>query len=445
MSEARLGNGIYFGYGLGTVATAIFSTLPGLLLLSFMVRQLAIPPALAAAVIFFPRLWDVITDPLVGSWSDRTRSRIGPRRPWLLAGTALMPIAFLMMVGDSGFSGQSAAVYMLIVYLIGTSAFTVFQVPYVALPAEMTQDYDERTTIMSWRIALLAVGILLSGGLAPALVEWGGGGRSGFEVMSIVMAAVVLISCASAYFTTARLAIVQVKPQTVSFREQFRAAISQPSYMSLLLAFVMQGLAVGCMLAAVEFFCVYQLGDASLTSVLFVCLVAPSLITMPVWAWVGRHWGKRFGYQLCTIIFALSGLSLMFADAEQLWSVYLRIVVMGTAYAGTQMFPLAMLPDAISDDQRRSGANRAGAFTGFWTAGEKVGLAMGAVIFALILGIAGFIEGENGVLLAQPDAAILAINWGFSGIPSLLLLLSLILIKRYRLDDERFAEKSAGN
>lgn len=442
MSATRLGNGIYFGYGLGTVATAIFSTLPGLLLLSFMVRQLAIPPALAAAVIFFPRLWDVITDPLVGSWSDRTRSRIGPRRPWLLAGMALMPVAFLMMFGDSGLSGQSAAMYMLVVYLVGTTAFTVFQVPYVALPAEMTQDYHERTTIMSWRIALLAVGILLSGGLAPALVEWSGGGRAGFEVMSIVIAAVVLISCASAYFTTGRLPVTPVKAQSASFREQFSAALSRPSYLSLLLAFVVQGLAVGCMLAAVEFYCVYQLGDASLTSTLFVCLVAPSLITMPIWAWVGRHKGKRFGYQLCTIIFALSGMSLLFADAEQMWSVYLRIVVMGTAYAGTQMFPLAMLPDAISDDQRRSGANRAGAFTGFWTAGEKVGLAMGAVVFALILGLAGFLEGENGALLVQPESAIVAINWGFAGIPSLLLLFSLILIRRYRLDDAHFYRQS---
>jgi len=81
-----LSTGTYVGYAAGSVGTGIFTTVPGLLLLTFMIRQLQVPAALAGLVILVPRLWDVVTDPFVGSLSDRTRTRWGPRRPWLLAG-----------------------------------------------------------------------------------------------------------------------------------------------------------------------------------------------------------------------------------------------------------------------------------------------------------------------------------------------------------------------
>jgi glycoside/pentoside/hexuronide:cation symporter, GPH family len=107
---------------------------------------------------------------------------------------------------------------------------------------------------------------------------------------------------------------------------------------------------------------------------------------------------------------------------------------MGTAYAGTQMFPLAMLPDTISADTARTGLRRAGAFTGVWTAGEKIGLALGPAIFAGVLAVSGFAEGRDGAILDQPDAALSGILVGFAVAPAFFLLASILLIQRYRLE-----------
>lgn len=431
----RLGVGTYAGYGMGSVATGIFTTLPGLLLLAFMVRHLAVPPALAGLVIFLPRFWDVITDPLVGTLSDRTRTRLGARRPWLAAGTVLLPLAFIFLFRVTELSGTQAAVYVLCVYILGTTAFTIFQVPYVALPAEMTEDYDERTTIMAWRIALLAVGILVAGGAAPQIVTAAGGGREGFAAMGLVIGAVIFLACAAAFFGTRRIPVVAPVRSTAGLREQWRAALENKPFFWLLGAFLVQALGVGCMLAAVDFFSAYRLGDPGLTSYLFACLILPSLLTMPLWARVGHRWGKKTGYIACTVIYALSGLSLAAASPERLWLVYVQVFAMGTAYAGTQMFPLAMLPDTISADTARTGLRRAGAFTGVWTAGEKIGLALGPAVFAAVLAATGFAEGTDGRLVEQSAPALTGILIGFAVLPAVFLFASIALIRRYQLDE----------
>lgn len=428
----RLSRWTYTGYGVGSVGTGIFSTVPGLLLLTFMVRQLAVSPALAGLVILLPRLWDVVTDPLAGSLSDRTRSRLGPRRPWLLAGSVLMPVAFvgLFQVPD-GLSGGAAAAWVLGLYVLGTTAFTIFQVPYVAMPAEMTDSPDERTSIVSWRIAFLTIGILVAGAAAPAVVNGAGGGRAGYSRMGWVIGAALFVALFACFLGTARTRTVAPTRAAVRFRDQFRATADNRPFRWLFAAFVLQALGVGVILAGTEFFAAYTLGDEEATTFLFVALVAPALVTMPFWSWVGHRFGKRAGFTACVAIFAVGALSLVTASPDRAWLVYLQVAVMGTAYAGTQMFPYAMLPDVIAADAAATGQQRAGAFTGIWTAGEKAGLAVGPAIYAMVLAVSGFVESEAGQSVAQSDTALTGIVVGFAVVPALLMLASLPMLRRY--------------
>lgn len=424
------------GYGMGSMGTGIFVTIPGLLLLTFLVRQLAVPAAVAGLVILVPRLWDVVTDPLAGSLSDRTRTRIGARRPWLLAGSILLPLAFLLLFRVPDLTGTAAAIYVLAIYIFGTTAYTVFQVPYVALPAEMTDDYDERTTIMAWRIAFLTVGILVGGGAAPEIVAAGGGGRNGYALMAVVIAGFLFVVLFGTFVGTRSLRTFEPAVSTASVRQQIRTAAENRPFVWLLGGFLVQAVGVGAMLAGVEFFATYRLRDTGQTTILFVLLVAPALLTMPLWSWVGHRFGKRAGYLACTTIFGVGGLALLAASADRMWLAYLIVFVMGSAYAGTQMFPFAMLPDAIAADTAKTGLRRAGAFTGIWTAGEKGGLSIGPAVFAACLAVTGFVETEGGAVVDQPDTAIAGIVVGFAVIPSALMLASLLLIRRYDLDDE---------
>lgn len=427
----RLSRWTYAGYGVGSVGTGIFSTVPGLLLLTFMVRQLAVAPAVAGAVILVPRLWDVVTDPLAGSLSDRTRSRWGPRRPWLLGGAVLMPLTFVALFQVPGLSGTAAALWVLGLYVLGTTAFTIFQVPYVAMPAEMTDDPDERTSIVSWRIAFLTIGILVAGGAAPAVVNGSGGGREGYAVMGWVIGGALFVALLACFLGTARTRAVAPTASTVRFRDQFRAATENRPFRWLFGAFVLQALGVGVILAGVDFFAAYILEDPDATTFLFVALVGPALVTMPFWNWVGHRFGKRTGYLACVAIFAVGALSLVTASPDRALLVHLQVAVMGSGYAGTQMFPFAMLPDVIAADAAATGQQRAGAFTGIWTAGEKAGLAVGPAIYALVLALTGFVESEADQAVVQTELALTGIVVGFALVPALLLLASIPMLRRY--------------
>jgi glycoside/pentoside/hexuronide:cation symporter, GPH family len=433
----------YIGYGVGSVGTGIFSTVPGLLLLSFMIRYLEIPPAIAGTVIFIPRFWDVITDPFAGSLSDRTSSRWGARRPWMLAGSLTLPIVFALLFRVPEHTGMAAAWYVLFIYILCTTFYTIYQVPYIAMPAEMTESYDERTTIMSYRIAFLTLGILVGGALAPELVSAGGGGREGYILMGNVVGVILFLVLIGSFFGTRKVPHIDPVPTTVPFREQMRAAADNKPFFILFGSYIIQVLGIGAMLAGVDFYSSYILGDPKQTSILFVFLIGPALVTMPLWVKIGRRFGKLTGYIICTVLFALGGFALMAAGAETLWLVYLIVFIMGAGYAGTQLFPYSMLPDTISADTLKTGLRRAGAYTGVWTAADKAGFAVGPAVFAAILAITGFMETEGGILIDQPASALVGVRIGFALLPALLMALSLLLLRFYRLDPEVIAALGA--
>jgi Na+/melibiose symporter-like transporter len=122
--------------------------------------------------------------------------------------------------------------------------------------------------------------------------------------------------------------------------------------------------------------------------------------------------------------------------------VYLAVVLVGVGYAGCQVFPMAMLPDAAAVDARRTGSNRVGVYTGVWTAGETLGLALGPGVFALVLAIGGYRSSTDGDI-AQPDSAVTAITLGFSILPAALILLSLWWLRSYTLTADEVNETVA--
>ena len=163
----RLRRGTHVGYALGSIGTAAFGTVPGLLLLYYLTDVLGVAAGVAGLVVFAPKAWDVVLNPWIGNRSDRTESRWGPRRPWMLAGgLALPPLFVLVFAGPSG--SPAGALWVAGAFLLAATAYGCFQVPYVAQPAEITDDPGERATLMSWRVAALALGILLAGAGAPA-------------------------------------------------------------------------------------------------------------------------------------------------------------------------------------------------------------------------------------------------------------------------------------
>jgi glycoside/pentoside/hexuronide:cation symporter, GPH family len=432
----RLRTTQYVGYGLGSLGTGGFGTVPGLLLAYYLTDTLAVPAALAGWAIFAPKVWDVVINPLVGRWSDRTAAARGDRRPWLLAGAVTLPIFFALTFSAPSLHGGGAALWVMIFFALAATGFSFFQVPYVAMPAEITDDSAERTTITAWRIGFLAIAILIFGAGAPLLVEAGGDGQGGYRLMGIVVGVAFGAGMLGAWWGTRRTRVIVPTEVAGNLWSQLKEASQHRPFVTLLAAFVVQACALGLVLASAPYFAEYVLGDSGLTAVLFASLVAPALIMMPFWHWVAGQVGKRNGFLISTLIFLIGTAGLMFARSLPSTAVYGLVAVVGVAYAGLQLFPLAMLPDAIADDARRTGRGRAGVFTGVWTASETAGMALGPFVLAsVLLASSGYVSTPGEVSVTQPESALTGIMMGFSIVPFILVVASVPFLLRYRLPE----------
>lgn len=435
MSQPRsqLPTRVRLGYGVGSVATGTFGTVPGLMLLPFLTDTLDIPAAVAGVVVFAPKAWDVVLNPIAGRISDRSVDRRGPRRPFLLRGGLALAVCFALLFAapDLGSRWLDGG-WVVLLFLGCATAYAFFQVPYVAMPAEMTTSYDERTRLMTWRVAILALAILVSGASAPA-VRNAFDGRAGYRVMGLVVAALLVVGVLGAYASTRPAPISRSEAGEGGLADQLRVVVEARDFRLLLTTFVVQALATGSMLAGVDYLARWVLGNDDLATVLFVCFVGPALLLTPAWSALSRRLGKKRGYVASSLVLAVGALLLVGARVLPTWAVFVATALVGVGYAGAQLFPLAMLPDAAAADTRRTGRTRVGVYTGVWTAGETLGLALGPGVYGLVLALGGYHSSSGAAGLAQPSSALTAITLGFSALPAVLVLVSLVALARYSL------------
>jgi GPH family glycoside/pentoside/hexuronide:cation symporter len=444
-------------YAVGSVGTGGFGTLPGLVLVYYLTDTLGVAALTAGLVVTLAKVWDVVIDPVIGAASDRERARHGSRRRLMVAGGVLLPVFFLLTFAVPAALGPAAGtVWVLVAFLCAATAFSLFQVPYIALPAELTDRYDERTRLLTARVVVLTVAILAFGGGAPALRDLVPDEHAGYLVMGAVAGLVLGVSLlvASGVERGARRhagvpahqrngaglgASPPARPVGVAtgaaqhYRDAVEVLRTSRPFRALLATFVLQALATGTMLAGAQYVATWVLGDEGAVTFLFAALVGPAVVFAPVWGRVAGRIGKEHAFATASVVFAAAALGLV----AMYWSpgawVYAVVGLAGAAYAGLQSLPMAMLPDVVAHDAVDRGPGRAGTFAGTWTAGETTGFGLGTAVLALVLASTGYLESRAGTVVAQPDGAVLGIVLAFSVLPAALVAISLLTLRRYPL------------
>ncbi|MGH8956616.1 MAG: MFS transporter [Microbacterium sp.] len=431
-------------YAIGSLGTGGYATLPGLVLTYFLTDNLGVAALAAGLIVTAAKIWDVIIDPLIGAASDRQYAKTGSRRGLMVVGALTLPVFFaLTFAVPPAWGPLAGAACVLLAFLATATSFSLFQVPYVALPAELTSGYDERTRLLGWRVVVLTASILLFGAGGPELRRATADPVTGYLLMGVVAGVVIGIGMLIASRTAdaaARSMAAADRPKAlapVGLREQYAAGLrtlrrSQP-FRALLGTFLLQALATGTMLAGAQYVATWVLRSEDAVTLVFLALVGPALVATPGWTIVARRLGKERAFAIASGVFLTAAASLVVAVWTPGAWMYGSIAVAGIAYAGLQSLPMAMLPDVISHDERHSGRGQAGTFTGVWTAGETIGFALGASAVSLTLAATGYVSSVAGATASQPDAAITGIVLAFSILPSFLMAASLLTLRRYRL------------
>ena len=354
-ASSRLSTSVVARYATGSLGTGGFATLPGLVLVFYLTDTLGVPAWAAGVVVSAAKVWDVLIDPAIGGLSDRSLHRTGSRHRVMVVGAIALPLFFLLTFAvPAGTAPALAATWVVVAFLLASTSFSLFQVPYIALPAELSDHYDQRTRLLTSRVAVLSLAILLFGAGGP-LLRGVGGPYVGYLVMALVAGVVIAAGMLVATTVAPRgLPEPLTAPPRLAagYREGIGALRRSAPFRALLGAFLLQALATGLMLAGANYVAVWVMHSDDALTFLFVALIAPAILFSPVWNAVARRIGKERGFVIASVLFAVASASLTVAVwAPGPW-MYASVAVAGAAYAGMQALPMAMLPDVISHGRR---------------------------------------------------------------------------------------------
>src|SRR5512139_1362140 len=434
-------------YGAGDSGFSLTSTALALLYLYFLVNVVGLDPAAAGIALGIGRIWDALNDIFIGTLSDRTRSRWGRRRPYLMFGAIPLGIAFILMWLVPPTNEQTLLlIYYTAMYVLFDTLFTLTNVPYIALTPEIAPTYDERTSLHSYRMAF-SIGFGLIGAIAPlAIVDAIAGPspapadiRSAYATMAIILGLFSIFPIYITVFAVRENPEYQQLPAP-PLRQSFRIASSNKAFLIAIGIYLLTWIPIDL----IQFVLVFLLHDYfSLSNddvnVVFGLLFGTAILALPLWVWVARHWNKNRAYQVGIAFLAVVLVVLSFTPPGYPALIAILAILAGVGLSAAHAIPLAMLPDTIEWDELRTANRQEAAYYSVVTLIQKL---VGAVTIALtgaILAATGYVEQTTNANAAQPPEAIAAIRFLSGPLPALFFIAGIVLCAFYPLTRERHA------
>ncbi|MBB5686406.1 MFS transporter [Sphingobium boeckii] len=434
------------GWGLGSFPMASLNLAAGTLLVRYMTDTLGVAAALAATLFSVAKIWDAVSDPIIGHMSDRINTPWGRRLPWMLTG-GLLSAVVLVATYTAPVSGDILLPgFLLIMMLLFATSYTMFMIPYMAMPAEITSSYNGRSQLMSFRVVCNSAGSFIGLGLAPMMLGLWGATRAGHLKMAMVIAAIATIGVlVSVYLLRKAPRAARPAQAPMPFFRQLASAVQIPPFAWLLLSKVLYFLTLAFTLTAMPYFTkhVLRISDAWLGTML-ISQTAALMLSQPFWLWIARTLDKRRGYLMAAALYGAGCLSYWIADTAEPMAITLaRCIMLGFAGGGTFLLSQAMLPDVMEYDYHINGVRREGTFAGLFIMVEQLAGALGIAFFGWSLGAFGYAGGFEGVRVDQPQSAIDALRVCVTIVPAVFIALSMLSIGRYKLSNRMLDELRA--
>jgi glycoside/pentoside/hexuronide:cation symporter, GPH family len=431
-------------YALGDLGNNLSITAMGFYFIFYVVNIGGLTPVLAGITYWVSRSIAALTDLFMGIISDRTSSRFGRRRVYLLAGAVPMGLAFTLLWFIPFGSQAGNFVYYLAVMLAFNVILSVVTIPYNALMPELSQNYDERTSISGFRMAFSFLGNLLAAAGVAVIVDNIYPGRSAYPtsypVMGILFGVATTILVLICFFGTKERVHAEAE-MTVgkNFWKDLRSMWQVTEMRLMTIMFVLNQVAADIFMALIVFF----LKDVMLvpdeyTSMVMALPLVIAVASVPLWVYLGEKLGKKRAYITAAIFYMIPLLMVIFIPPGNLAIVIVIAVLIGVGSSATQVLPWSMLPDVIEFDEYQNHVRREGFYMGTTQLLYKVSSAL--VVFIVLAIIGGFGYVENQVTGSQPESALMAIRLMLGLGTAFLLMMAAFTAWKNPITKERFEE-----
>mgnify|MGYP000206360343 CR=1 FL=1 len=423
-------------YGVGDTGFSLTSTILGAYFAIFLTDVVGVMPGIAATAIFLGRTWDYINDPIIGHISDRTRSRWGRRRPFLLYGALPFALAFMLLWWKPPLQqGVLLAIYYALAYILFDTAATFVYMPFFALTPELTSDYDERTSLTTYRmffsilgsLAAFTVPLLIIGAFQPQ--------NAGRVFLMGVLFALVSAAPLLLTFLGTREREEFMEQQRPSLKESLRSALKNRAFTFGLGIFLLTWVAIDILQAILLYFIKYVLQRESQSDLFMAVIFVVAMPALPLWNWISKRYSKRTAFIYGIAFWCLVQLVLVTTNAVTPAPFILILCTLaGIGIAAAHVLPWAILPDAVEWDEWNTGVRHEGIYYSLVTLIQKIATSVAVPLVLLLLQITGY---QPNVVQQMPSA-LWGIRIAMGPLPALMLMGAIYFAAKYPLTREMF-------
>ena len=391
--------------------------------------------AVAGALLFGVRLFDAVTDPLMGTLSDRTRSRFGRRRPYILIGSLLIAVALVFLFNPPAMSAAwSTAWFAFWIYALFLF-WTLVTVPYESLGPEITYDYDARTALFAWRDGFLIAGTLAAAA-SPALVQAifqtgddSAGQRIQFFWISVIYAPLVVGMCGWCVRVIRERDYVPSVAASVGWRDLKTVFANRP-FMILLAAYTISAIGSNLPATLILYYVQYVLGSSQ-ADLFLLLYFTTGILLLPVWVRLAHRFGRKETWIASMAVNTGAFIGVFFLGPGDSFMYAILVVVSGMGFGATLALPSAIQADVIDYDELKTGRRREGQYIGLWSIAKKLAAAVGVGIGLAVLGAAGYTPNA-----AQTDTVRFTLRVLYALVPSVCNLLAIAIAVYYPISGE---------
>ncbi len=415
-------------YGVGDVGNALVNSAVQFFLLVFYTDAALLSPALVGSALFVGKLWDAINDPIAGWVTDRVCSpRFGRRRVFMIFGA--MPLAISIMLlwfVPRGLSPAAVFAWIVLTFVLFDSLWTLTTVPYYALTGELTDDYDERANLTTFRMVVSVPAYLVGAALTPALVALFATRRTGYSALGviygIVAAAALLIAAKGLRERAQTNARRDETPMLRALAHTFR---NRP-FVRLILAYLVINVSFALVKTLMVYLLTYQLGMGSQISLVMGLLLICVVLALFPWRMISERWNKGPAYALGMAIGAAAVTGTFFLPHRPTPWIYVLAALAGAGFAANWVFPWSMVPDVVDEDRLETGEYRNGMYFGVWGLATKASEMLAIAGTGWILALFHYVPN-----VAQTPHTLFGIRLFFGPVPAVLILAALPLLIWY--------------
>ncbi len=418
-------------YGAGDMGFSMNNSIIAAFFPIFMMDVIGMTPGLVAIILFVGRSWDYLNDPVIGYLSDRTRTRWGRRRPFLLFGAVPFGLSFVLLWLSPHLSTTGLIIYYSLGYIVYEALATAVYMPYYALTPELTDDYDERTRLTSFRMFFNILGgltayifpMMVIGSMVPENIKR-------VLLMSVIAGAIAATPLIGVFLGT-REKKEYISEERPKFFASLKAAFKNRPFVFGAGIYLLTWMTILVVETNIIIYIKYVAHREEQSTLILASIFITAILALPLWNWAARKWGKRLAYIIGISFWALVMMVLFTVSPQTpLAEVLLLCVLAGVGVSAGQVLPWSIIPDAIEWDEWKTYERHEGMFYSLITLMGKIANSIIVPFSLLVLQITGY----QAASATQPESALMGIRLVIGPLPAILLVGGIVFAIFYPLD-----------